>query len=854
MTAARRSCNVAVWRQWGQLETGVTDSSVFRFRAFLSYSHRDRAWGEWLHKALENYRIPKDLVGQTRAGSSIPKSLRPVFRDREDFAAGPSLNDKTNVALEASQFLIVLCSPNAAKSTYVSEEVRRFKALGSGRVLALIVDGEPNEGSDNDCFPPALRFKIGADGALTTEHEEPIAADARPQGDGKNLALLKIIAGLLGLELDDLRRRDAAAQLRRRRMWMGITAGFALLALLASASTVFAYQKLIESEDRLDRAVEIAYGFVSEAVSLSNKFGAPAELLQGLLRRTEQALDRLIKDGADTPKLHHRKAQMLLNFALSYQTLGQTGPARERAQEANGLLRILTSRQPDDLSWQRDLTVSYGVIGDLLQLQGNSAAALENYRTALAIAQRLVAADAQNAIWYRDLSTLTVKIADLLIPLGDIEGALANYLADLSANTRWAQAHPEDLAWQYDLALDHGRIGAVLYGQGKIDQAIMHYREGLAIAERLVEADPDRADWQQNLSVLHVNFGDARWAQGSLEDALASYQAALPIRERMAAGDRRNAGAQRELSVIQERIAEAQAALGNPAAALVQMRAALAIRQRLAGLDPDNTQWQSDLAKSHSLLGDILKSQGDLDQAAIEYGRNRDILQRLVAKDPANREWQRDLSRSHLKVADVAAARQHWPEALAGYQAGAALAEALAEGQPDNAEWQHDLATALGRVGQAFAAQSEFGKSLDSYRKALAILDRLSRDPANNAARRDALVTHNKIGDIFLLQKDVQQAIASYQTAFEIAERLATGNPQDPQGQRDLALGHLKLASAHWLNGDTAQAALLLRQGRAIVAALLAKTPTAAQLKADLAKFDELIAIVERPVGAADKP
>ena len=331
---------------------------------------------------------------------------------------------------------------------------------------------------------------------------------------------------------------------------MGITAGFALLALLASASTVFAYQKLIESEDRLDRAVEIAYGFVSEAVSLSNKFGAPAELLQGLLRRAEQALDRLIADGADTPKLHHRKAQMLLNFALSYKVLGQTNAARA-AQNQRLALQTLTARQPDNSEWQRDLTVSYGVIGDLLQLQGNSAAALENYRTALAIAQRLVAADAQNETWQHDLN-FTVRLADLLIPQGDLEGALTSYLADLAANTRWAQAHPEDLDWQQELACG-ARPHRVLYAQEN-GQAIAQYREGLPLPNVWSTQIRTAPDWQQNLSVLHVNFGDARWAQGSLEDALASYQAALPIRERIAAGDRRNTGAQRGLSVVQERL------------------------------------------------------------------------------------------------------------------------------------------------------------------------------------------------------------------------------------------------------------------------------------------------------------
>jgi hypothetical protein len=161
---------------------------AIRYRAFLSYSHRDTAWGKWLHSALEGYRVDKDLLGRDTPVGRVPKTLRPIFRDREDFSAGHSLTEQTIAALEASQFLIVVCSPNAAQSPYVNEEIRRFKLLGRGdRVIPVIVDGEPGDRA-RECFPPALRFKVRLDGRLTEEREEPIAADARPQADGKEIA------------------------------------------------------------------------------------------------------------------------------------------------------------------------------------------------------------------------------------------------------------------------------------------------------------------------------------------------------------------------------------------------------------------------------------------------------------------------------------------------------------------------------------------------------------------------------------------------------------------------------------------------------------------------------------------
>ena len=84
--------------------------------------------------------------------------------------------------------------------------------MGRGdQTYCLIVDGEPP-----DCFPPAL---LAGDGA------EPIAADVRDGGDGKNQAKLKIIAGMLGVGLDELRQRDL--QRRNRRLVWFSTASIA---------------------------------------------------------------------------------------------------------------------------------------------------------------------------------------------------------------------------------------------------------------------------------------------------------------------------------------------------------------------------------------------------------------------------------------------------------------------------------------------------------------------------------------------------------------------------------------------------------------------------------------------------
>lgn len=113
---------------------------VFRYRAFISYRHTDKAWGDWLHKALESYRVPRELVGSMGGHGAVPARLGRVFRDREELAAG-DLSEEIDRALRASEHLVVICSPPAARSPWVNEEILAWKRLGrEERLFAILID------------------------------------------------------------------------------------------------------------------------------------------------------------------------------------------------------------------------------------------------------------------------------------------------------------------------------------------------------------------------------------------------------------------------------------------------------------------------------------------------------------------------------------------------------------------------------------------------------------------------------------------------------------------------------------------------------------------------------------------
>ena len=125
--------------------------STYKYHAFISYRHADnkvhgRQWATWLHQAIETYDVPKDLVGKKNGrGDVIPARIYPIFRDEEELPAHADLGTSIVGALEQTNLLVVLCSPRAVASTYVADEIDYFKKLGgSDRIIAAMIDGEPN--------------------------------------------------------------------------------------------------------------------------------------------------------------------------------------------------------------------------------------------------------------------------------------------------------------------------------------------------------------------------------------------------------------------------------------------------------------------------------------------------------------------------------------------------------------------------------------------------------------------------------------------------------------------------------------------------------------------------------------
>ncbi len=116
---------------------------------------------------------------------------------------------------------------------------------------------------------------------------------------------------------------------------------------------------------------------------------------------------------------------------------------------------------PDDVSAARALLIQLGRWGDSCWMRGDSTGASAAHREAFAIAERLSQADRDNSQWQRDLSVSYAGIGDMLARENQRAEAL-RYLEQARAiSARLAEHDPSNATWKNDLAWVQQRIAGL---------------------------------------------------------------------------------------------------------------------------------------------------------------------------------------------------------------------------------------------------------------------------------------------------------------------------------------------------------------------------------------------------------
>lgn len=421
----------------------------------------------WLHRAIETFRLPRKLVGRPTPLGPAPRRLTPLFRDRDELPASGDLGHELRNALSLSRRLVVVCSPNSARSHWVNEEILAFKRLhGEAGVLALIVAGDPGASSagkpDEECFPPALRFSLAADGALSDEPAHPIAADMRREGDGRRGALLKLIAGIAAVPLDELVQREAQRRLQRvSTVAIGLgaaLAGVGGLAFYANTLRIEAdhQRRVAERETATARA---ASTFMVETFSLSNPVTENPRTLTALTVLNRSAR-RVQTELATQPGI---KVELLDAVGQAYNNLGLLEESRSALEAGRPAAHAVG---PPGAALLLTLAETY-----------TSQGAFPNANATVTEAEHLLGPDLTA---YAQLRGQAAQIrARLEYTLGESAAADRDYRRALAYYLRVPDLNPEILARAYmNYGLELSEMGDHDRAQGTLLKAAAIYRRG----------------------------------------------------------------------------------------------------------------------------------------------------------------------------------------------------------------------------------------------------------------------------------------------------------------------------------------------------------------------------------------
>ena len=168
--------------------------------AFISYSHAaDGKLAPSLEKALEKFAKPW-----------YKRRNLKIFRDEASLSASPHLWHNISAALDESEFLIYLASPESAQSKWVTKEIKYWldhKSLET--LLIVLTDGDitwdEQRATFNNHYSSSLPSIL-----LDKFKQEPFYLDLRTSKEQDDLSLknplfkkeiLKLAANIHGVEL-----------------------------------------------------------------------------------------------------------------------------------------------------------------------------------------------------------------------------------------------------------------------------------------------------------------------------------------------------------------------------------------------------------------------------------------------------------------------------------------------------------------------------------------------------------------------------------------------------------------------------------------------------------------------------
>ena len=671
--------------EWARTSNATASSAPIangshHYFAFLSYSHRNQAIADWLHQALERFVVPSHLVGRITDHGAVPKRLTPIFRDLNELPASDDLGGEIRAAIAGSRFLIVLCSPAAARSRWTNAEIEVFRRVRpDGCIFAAIVDGEPFASDlpgreDEECLPKALRFKYDRRGRQTINKAEPLAADLRGGGEARRLGFLKLVSGMLGLGLDELVQRDTIRRQRR----LAAVAGSSLVGMLiATGLAVTAIQARDEARDQR-REAEGLVGFMlgdlraklepigrldaldgvgSRVLAYYQKLGtsdlSDASLMQrskalalmaevansrgdldGATRLYREAMagtaEAIRRDPSDPQRLYDHAQNVFWTADIALRK-GETAAAEAALREYKRLADRMVALEPDNMQWRMEVHNADANLGSILFKQRRYPEASRQFERALNMVQAIATVDPGNRAYQDSLTEAMAWMADAHLAEGRLDEAIAVRERNVALLERLLK-RSGDVDWAYKLIPAHRTLGNLYVWRGRPDEGVRQMQEASTHAEELLAVEPGNSKWVEFAARARINLADVLLASGKVSDAAAYARTGCGyVQSLVRRGENIAAWAALRRDCLLTRTSLALAS-GTETDALSTASQALESAKSAKASDPTTKAYS--VARAYRLIGDAHRSLGNADAARAAWARALAILPHPTAERP----------------------------------------------------------------------------------------------------------------------------------------------------------------------------------------------------------------------------
>lgn len=827
------------------------------YDAFISYSHaKDKPLAAALQSVIQ--KLGKPWYRR--------RALR-LFRDDTSLSATPHLWPTIEKSLGESRFLILLASPEAAASIWVTKEVAWWLEHKSvDTLLIAVTDGELAWDNALGDFAPSAQIPLPS--VLAARFPvEPKWVDLRAYREGadpRNADFTSLAAdfaaAIHGTPKEDLLSQEVRQQKRALTLAWSAAGTLAVLIAIAgwqwfeadrakraaqAAEKVATEQKEIAQaqRDRAEKTLNAASQTANDVVyklaaEFRNRAGMPIDLVRIVLDRALELQHQLAERGETTRQLRQSEGAALNEVAITLQDMGDLKTALEYAQRALAIVEKAKAEDPNNpeiLVVREDIGVGNETIGNILRQMRRLDEAEAAYRRSLAIYEDLAREQPDKEKWQAHLADAWLLIG--LASAGEAKNqeALDAFRKSLALWQKITVSANAPVEWRRRLAIVYRQIAHQLESLGQRSQAVEAMRSNIAVIEQLAAANPDNGAVQYELALSFQSLADMLIIGGQRDQALDAFRKALAIFEKISRIDPANKRMKSALASCYRSMARALES-SNRNQSIEYYQKAVELGEALTASDASNLFWQQELASTYSNLADVFWDGDEADKALQTYQKGLAVDEKLVAANAENSVFRGRLARDHYQIGNVLLGMKRYEEARQELLKSLEIAERLTAEKPNDLEALNALSSAYAKLSDLLGDTGPKEEALDYAEKTLAIEQRMvDVDPNSISWLRNLTYGYYRLGLKLRSVGRYDEALEKYRAGISTAEKVSAMDPKSPLYERDITVGYRLLASALVALGRREEAADFMRKAIEIRERLAAADPGNRRWAEDLA-------------------